>query len=88
MSPSPLPSPAKSSSTSRACCIIRVSSVVRTLDPRLAEERVQLPKLVLPIIVERVIVALRALHAHPQEQLGRLRGRLHAAVAQLVDQES
>ena len=47
---------------------------------RLSEEAVELPELVLLPIVERVVVALRALNLHAKEQPSRLGGHLNAVV--------
>ncbi len=55
--------------------------------PRLAEERVHLPELVLLPVVERMVVALRALHLQAQEDLRGLGRGLHAVFLQVAGQE-
>ena len=71
---------------SRIAALRRVGFAVN-FHSRLAEERVEFPKLVLPTLVERVIMALRALHGGAEKDLGSLGGRLHAIFGQLLDQK-
>src|SRR5690606_9442114 len=47
----------------------------------------ELPELVLLVLVERMIVALRAAHGDAEENLGGLGGRLQAILVHFVGQE-
>ena len=62
-----------------------LSSSLRRL--RLPEECIQFPELVLLPIVERMVVALRALHLQAQEQLGGFGRRIDAVILHVADQE-
>ena len=46
-----------------------VLAVIELFDLRLSEERIHLPELVLLELVERMVVTLRALHGHAEENL-------------------
>ena len=54
---------------------------------RLSEEGVELPELILLPLVERVVVALRALHLEPEEDLRGLGGGLDAVLVEFAREE-
>ena len=54
---------------------------------RLSEEGVELPELILLPLVERVVVALRALHLKPEEDLRCLGGGLDAVLVKFAREE-
>ncbi len=81
-----LSSPAKSWLTSRADAIA-VASPDRA-GPRVWRKKaLKLPELLLLPIVERMVVALRALHLQAEEDLGRLGRGLGGVLLELVHQE-
>ena len=66
---------------------LEIAATAQRHGPRLPEEGVHLPELVLLPLIERVIVALRALDLQAEKHLGRLGRGLHAVFVEAAGQK-